>query len=201
MSQDDAFRCRDESDDRIPADNAGTTVAPRDKRPTGSREPEARDVFFDLPEGHLHESRLLGRIAAATRRHDPIAVVFVDLGGLPAGIGLDAGKLSDTLHMIAATRIAACLDPSDLLCPLEAGGFALLLADVRDSNRVVELACRIRHRIAEVLELGDRRFRLEVQFSRSFRPLDVAHFERVARRHDEARIHARLASLPRMGLH
>jgi GGDEF domain-containing protein len=164
----------------------------------GAPEDPARieELFLELPARHLNAARLWHRIAAARERHEPLAVLFIDLRDATPSHRPGEAMICDTLRMIAATRIRTCLGPADLLSLFEDGGFVLLLADVRDPARIAQRLAAIRARVRETIELAGRRFELEAELSRSFRPLDVAHFERLAQRHATARVDAaRHASL------
>jgi diguanylate cyclase (GGDEF)-like protein len=106
------------------------------------------DSLTKLPNRALFSDRLQHALDRMTRRHESIAVLFLDLDEFKPindTFGHDAG---DRLLLAVGRRLQSCLRPEDTVARLGGDEFTVLLEDITD----VRYAIRVAERIAEALK-------------------------------------------------
>jgi diguanylate cyclase (GGDEF)-like protein len=96
------------------------------------------DPLTGLPNRALFVDRLEHALARATRRKEPVAVIFLDLDNFKAVndcFGHDAG---DRLLVATAWRLRSCLRQEDTVARLGGDEFTILLDAAKDAARAAE---------------------------------------------------------------
>jgi diguanylate cyclase (GGDEF)-like protein/PAS domain S-box-containing protein len=113
------------------------------------------DALTGLPNRSLFFDRLTQHLAHARRRHEGLALLYLDLDGFKQindGFGHDAG---DMVLREAGERIAACLRSSDTVARLGGDEFAIVLPAAPSLGEAEFVAVRVIEALAAPLELDD----------------------------------------------
>ncbi len=114
------------------------------------------DVLTGLPNRALFLDRLEHALARAGRRHESVAVLYLDLDRFKLvndSLGHDAG---DEVFRQVAGRLRECVRPEDTAARLGGDEFAVLLEDIEGQSDAESLAGRILERLRPACEVGGR---------------------------------------------
>ncbi|MFN2488257.1 MAG: putative bifunctional diguanylate cyclase/phosphodiesterase [Actinomycetota bacterium] len=101
------------------------------------------DSLTKLANRELFTDRVQHALAARSRAHAPVAVLYLDLDDFKTindSLGHDAG---DSLLVSVAERLATCLRPSDTAARIGGDEFAVLLKDAAAPEVAIRIAERI----------------------------------------------------------
>lgn len=113
------------------------------------------DRMTQLPNRELFYDRLSQAISQSKRRHQPFAVLFLDLDGFKAvndNYGHEAG---DSVLKIAASRFQACIRNMDTIARIGGDEFAIILNDLNEIEDASSVAEKIIARLAEPIKLNE----------------------------------------------
>ncbi|HXZ98886.1 MAG TPA: EAL domain-containing protein [Candidatus Binatia bacterium] len=119
-------------------------VTERNRLETELREGVLRDPLTGGPNRALFVERVGHALTRMRRRSAAIAVLFIDVDHFKAvndSLGYTAG---DGLLQAVAARLATALRPGDTVARLSADEFAVLLEEVGEERRALEVAERLR---------------------------------------------------------
>jgi diguanylate cyclase (GGDEF)-like protein/PAS domain S-box-containing protein len=114
------------------------------------------DELSGLPNRRLFLDRLGVALARTDRRHDSVAVLFLDLDNLKAindSFGHEAG---DRLLVEIGRRLQGVIRPSDTVARFGGDEFAVLLEDIADVHDAIRVAERISAQLHAPMTLGGR---------------------------------------------
>ena len=150
----------------------------------------ARLAYFDTLTGLANRSRLrdeLDRLLAFARRHrQSFAVVFMDLDrfkDINDGLGHEAG---DDLLKTVAERLAECLRETDCVARMGGDEFVILLDDIRDGARIVQILEKMRLSISEPIIIAGRELNVTASMGISTFPNDGEDAQTLLRHADSA---------------
>jgi diguanylate cyclase (GGDEF)-like protein len=106
------------------------------------------DSLTKLPNRALFTDRLQHALDRMTRRHESIAVLFLDLDEFKPVNDTFGHDTGDRLLIEVGKRLQSCLRPEDTIARLGGDEFTVLLEDITD----VRYAIRVAERIAEALK-------------------------------------------------
>ena len=114
------------------------------------------DELTGLPNRSLLLDRLNQALARAKRQRKPLALLLLDLDGFKAindRLGHDAG---DKLLQCVAERLRSCVRGGDTACRYGGDEFVLLLPEVDDENRALDVARKVHVHLAEPYVVDDQ---------------------------------------------
>jgi diguanylate cyclase (GGDEF)-like protein len=107
------------------------------------------DHLTKLPNRTLFDDRVEHALARADRRHEAVAVLFVDVDNfkaINARLGHEGG---DGLLVALSRRLQECLRPEDTIARLGGDEFSVLVEDVGGDDTVGMIADRVAKRLQE----------------------------------------------------
>ncbi len=117
------------------------------------------DAFHDpltgLPNRALFMDRLQHVITASQRRHggSNYAVFFLDMDRFKIINDSHGHTIGDQLLIVVGRKLSDCIRPGDTIARLGGDEFALLLQNISDSSYTVNVAERIREKLADPLDI------------------------------------------------
>lgn len=113
------------------------------------------DSLTGLPNRALFMERL-GHILESTKRHKDylFAVLFIDLDRFKIINDSLGHAFGDELLIGIASRLKACLRPTDTIARLGGDEFTILLEDIKDITDAVHIADRIQAKLRKHFNLG-----------------------------------------------
>jgi diguanylate cyclase (GGDEF)-like protein/PAS domain S-box-containing protein/hemerythrin-like metal-binding protein len=107
------------------------------------------DKLTALPNRELFYDRLSHAISQARRRHDKLALFFLDLDGFKA-VNDDYGhEAGDTVLKAVAMRLQACVRGADTIARLGGDEFTVILSEVEKPDDVNNIAEKILQKLSE----------------------------------------------------
>ncbi|MGG6297526.1 putative bifunctional diguanylate cyclase/phosphodiesterase [Leptolyngbya sp. AN02str] len=142
-------------------DGKATRLAGSQTDITGRKQVEEQllhDAFHDALTGLPNRSLLMDRLQHAvemTRRNESFlyAVMFLDIDRFKVINDSLGHMVGDRLLITVAKRLATCLRPGDTVARLGGDEFVILLENLRDIHSATLIAERIRHDLAEPINL------------------------------------------------
>ena len=113
------------------------------------------DRMTQLPNRELFYDRLSQAISQSKRKHQPFAVLFLDLDGFKAvndNYGHEAG---DNVLKIAASRFQACIRDMDTIARIGGDEFAIILNDLNEIDDASCVAEKIIIKSSESIKLNE----------------------------------------------
>ncbi len=117
----------------------------------------SHDRLTKLPNRDLFYDRLSQAILRANRRHEKLALLFMDLDGFKAVNDCYGHKAGDSLLVSTARRLEQCVRQVDTVARLGGDEFAVILSDIRGQGDAARLASLIIDRLAEDVRVGQGR--------------------------------------------
>ncbi len=117
------------------------------------------DAFHDpltgLPNRALFMDRLQHVITASQRRHggSNYAVFFLDMDRFKIINDSHGHTIGDQLLIVVGRKLSDCIRPGDTIARLGGDEFALLLQNINDTAYTVNVAERIREKLADPLDI------------------------------------------------
>jgi diguanylate cyclase (GGDEF)-like protein/PAS domain S-box-containing protein len=131
------------------------------------------DSLTGLPNRVAFSELLNLAIASAQRRHDGLAVLFIDVDRFKLvndTLGHEAG---DDLLKAMSRHLKNCLRSSDVVARLGGDEFVVLLAEVNDSDEVTTVARKILSAVAKPISVFGQEIRVTASVGVSMFPLDA----------------------------
>jgi len=101
------------------------------------------DSLTDLPNRRLFMDRLGQALRRTRRRHNRVAVLFMDLDGFKVVNDSLGHEVGDLLLTVVAQRLGRCLRPEDTLARFGGDEFTVLIEALDDPAQAVQVAERI----------------------------------------------------------
>ena len=115
-----------------------------------------RDALTGLPNRALFMDRLSHGLTRARRRHEHVAVLFLDLDRFKVINDTLGHTVGDQLLVEVSNRLGSALRPGDTVARLGGDEFVLLLEDVADAETAELVALRIEAELAKSLSFEGR---------------------------------------------
>jgi diguanylate cyclase (GGDEF)-like protein len=115
-----------------------------------------RDALTGLPNRALFMDRLSHGLTRARRRHEHVAVLFLDLDRFKVINDTLGHTVGDQLLVEVSNRLGSSLRPGDTVARLGGDEFGLLLEDVADAETAELVALRIEAELAKPLSFEGR---------------------------------------------
>jgi diguanylate cyclase (GGDEF)-like protein len=115
-----------------------------------------RDSLTGLPNRALFMDRLTHGLTRARRRHEHLAVLFLDLDRFKVINDTLGHAVGDQLLVEVSNRLGGSLRPGDTVARLGGDEFGLLLEDVADAETAESVALRIEAELAKPLQFEGR---------------------------------------------
>jgi diguanylate cyclase (GGDEF)-like protein len=115
-----------------------------------------RDALTGLPNRALFMDRLTHGLTRARRRHEHVAVLFLDLDRFKVINDTLGHTVGDQLLVEVSNRLGSSLRPGDTVARLGGDEFGLLLEDVADAETAELVALRIEAELAKPLSFEGR---------------------------------------------
>jgi diguanylate cyclase (GGDEF)-like protein len=115
-----------------------------------------RDALTGLPNRALFMDRLSHGLTRARRRHEHVAVLFLDLDRFKVINDTLGHTVGDQLLVEVSNRLGSSLRPGDTVARLGGDEFGLLLEDVADAETAELVALRIEAELARPLSFEGR---------------------------------------------
>src|SRR3990172_9139464 len=116
-----------------------------------------RDSLTGLPNRALFMDRLSHGLTRARRRHEHLAVLFLDLDRFKVINDTLGHAVGDQLLVEVSNRLGGSLRPGDTVARLGGDEFGLLLEDVADAETADRVALRIEEELAKPLLFKGRK--------------------------------------------
>ncbi|HEX6774815.1 MAG TPA: EAL domain-containing protein [Methylomirabilota bacterium] len=115
-----------------------------------------RDALTGLPNRALFMDRLSHGLTRARRRHEHVAVLFLDLDRFKVINDTLGHTVGDQLLVEVSNRLGSSVRPGDTVARLGGDEFGLLLEDVADAETAELVALRIEAELAKPLSFEGR---------------------------------------------
>jgi diguanylate cyclase (GGDEF)-like protein/PAS domain S-box-containing protein len=130
------------------------------------------DALTGLPNRMLFMDRLTVAVAAARRRHEPLAVMFLDLDDLKVVNDTLGHAAGDQLLQLVADRLIACLRQEDTVGRIGGDEFTLLLPDIASQDDAVVVAEKVIQSIQQPFAIGEDEVRVTTSIGVAMYPAD-----------------------------
>ncbi len=115
------------------------------------------DPLTGLPNRTLLAEHLQAALARATRRQEPVVLLYLDLDDFKVVNDSLGHRAGDQLLLAVARRLRECLRPGDTTARLGGDEFTVLLADLTSTHEAIEVAERLRERLRAPFALDGHR--------------------------------------------
>ncbi|WP_053057889.1 sensor domain-containing protein [Rubrobacter aplysinae] len=122
------------------------------------------DSLTELPNRSLFMDRLDNALARASRREEPVSVLFMDLDDFKKINDSSGHEAGDRLLRAVAGRLSECLRPGDTICRLGGDEFVLMLENTGETESAA-LSERIIGALQGPLDLGEDAGRASITVS------------------------------------
>jgi diguanylate cyclase (GGDEF)-like protein len=130
------------------------------------------DFLTGLPNRMLLNDRIGQAIAAAQRRKNNVAVLFLDLDGFKKVNDSLGHPIGDKLLQAVANRLVACVRGSDTVCRQGGDEFVVLLAEVQRPEDAGIIAQKMLEAVAEIHSIDEHELRITTSIGVSIYPQD-----------------------------
>jgi diguanylate cyclase (GGDEF)-like protein len=151
------------------------------------------DALTGLPNRTLFADRLSQALARSNRHGGLVAVMFVDLDGFKAVNDRFGHSGGDALLASVATRLRACMRPTDTPARLAGDEFTVVLTDVRARGDIEIVARRLVSAISEPHELASGTARVSASIGICVAPDDGGDLATLLQNADHAMYAAKAA--------
>ena len=150
-----------------------------------------RDSLTGLPNRALFMDRLAHGLMRARRRHEHLAVLFLDLDRFKVVNDTLGHAVGDQLLVEVSHRLSGSLRPGDTAARLGGDEFGLLLEDVADAETADAVALRIEAELAKPLLFDGREVFITASIGISLSSARIGSPEEMLRDADHAMYHAK----------
>ncbi|MDO8478900.1 MAG: EAL domain-containing protein [Candidatus Rokubacteria bacterium] len=150
-----------------------------------------RDSLTGLPNRALFMDRLTHGLTRARRRHEHLAVLFLDLDRFKVVNDTLGHAVGDQLLVEVSNRLSASLRPGDTVARLGGDEFGLLLEDVADAETADAVALRIEAELAKPLLFEGREVFITASIGIALSSARIGLPEEMLRDADLAMYHAK----------
>ncbi len=152
------------------------------------------DVLTGLPNRTLLADRLRQGMTQAQRRHQQLAVAFLDLDGFKAINDAHGHHVGDQLLMTVARRIKQALREGDTLSRIGGDEFVAVMVDLDTTTTCVPLLSRLLEMTAQPIQIGKLEMVVTASLGiTSYPQTDDMDAEQLLRQADQAMYQAKLA--------
>jgi diguanylate cyclase (GGDEF)-like protein len=149
------------------------------------------DILTDLPNRLLLKDRITQAIAAATRNHTKVAVLFLDLDGFKYINDSLGHAIGDELLQSITKRLLDCVRRSDTVSRQGGDEFVVLLAEVDHSEDAAITARRMLQVVAEAHSIDEHDLHVTASIGVSVYPDDGLDAETLIKNADTAMYQAK----------
>jgi len=150
-----------------------------------------RDSLTGLPNRALFMDRLSHGLTRARRRHEHLAVLFLDLDRFKVINDTLGHTIGDQLLVEVSNRLGGSLRPGDTVARLGGDEFGLLLEDVADAETAEAVALRIEAELARPLHSEGREIFITASIGIALSSARLGMPEEILRDADLAMYHAK----------
>ena len=150
-----------------------------------------RDSLTGLPNRALFMDRLSHGLMRARRRHEHLAVLFLDLDRFKVVNDTLGHAVGDHLLVEVSHRLSGSMRPGDTVARLGGDEFGLLLEDVADVETADAVALRIEEELAKPLLFDGREVFITASIGISLSSARIGSPEDMLRDADHAMYHAK----------
>jgi len=150
-----------------------------------------RDSLTGLPNRALFMDRLSHGLTRARRRHEHLAVLFLDLDRFKVINDTLGHAVGDQLLVEVSNRLGASLRPGDTVARLGGDEFGLLLEDVADAETAEAVALRIEAELSQPLQFEGREIFITASIGIALSSARLGLPEEILRDADLAMYHAK----------
>lgn len=170
----------------VQADLTGTRAAERE-----ANRRALHDSLTLLPNAELFRSKVDAALARASKRQQPIALVFLDLDGFKTINDIHGHATGDAVLRIVSVRLAGGIRGEDLVSRIGGDEFACLLAGLSNREHLSRLVCKIFDTVASPLKIGQLELSVRPSIGVVMFPADGATSEALMRNADAAMYRAK----------
>src|SRR6266853_286958 len=150
-----------------------------------------RDSLTGVPNRALFMDRLSHGLTRARRRHEHVAVLFLDLDRFKVINDTLGHAVGDQLLVEVSNRLGSSLRPGDTVARLGGDEFGLLLEDVADGETAEAVALRIEAELAKPLHFEGREIFITASIGIALSSARLGMPEEILRDADLAMYHAK----------
>jgi diguanylate cyclase (GGDEF)-like protein len=150
-----------------------------------------RDSLTGLPNRALFMDRLSHGLTRARRRHEHLAVLFLDLDRFKVVNDTLGHAVGDQLLVEVSNRLGGSLRPGDTVARLGGDEFGLLLEDVAAAETAEAVALRIEAELAKPLHFEGREIFITASIGIALSSARLGMPEEILRDADHAMYHAK----------
>ncbi len=149
------------------------------------------DSLTGLPNRNLLNDRLAVALAHASRNHQKVAILFIDLDHFKTindSLGHEAG---DQLLQQVAQRIKGILRRQDTVARMGGDEFIVMIPEIQETNHTAKLAQKILDSLAPVFKIGDNELYIGCSIGISIFPDDGMEIKSLLKNSDLAMYRAK----------
>ena len=150
-----------------------------------------RDSLTALPNRALFMDRLSHGLTRAKRRHEHLAVLFLDLDRFKVINDTLGHAVGDQVLVEVSSRLSGAVRPGDTVARLGGDEFGLLLEDVADAETAETVALRIEAELAKALQFEGREVFITASIGIALSSAHLGMPEEILRDADLAMYHAK----------
>jgi diguanylate cyclase (GGDEF)-like protein len=150
-----------------------------------------RDSLTALPNRALFMDRLSHGLTRAKRRHEHLAVLFLDLDRFKVINDTLGHAVGDQMLVEVSNRLSGAVRPGDTVARLGGDEFGLLLEDVADAETAEAVALRIEAELAKTLQFEGREVFITASIGIALSSARLGMPEEILRDADLAMYHAK----------
>ena len=151
------------------------------------------DALTQLPNRVLLEDRMRIALIQSQRRHQSLAVVYLDLDGFKSVNDAHGHLVGDRLLIAVAQRIKSALREGDTLARMGGDEFVAVLVDLERSDDCRPVLDRMLKAAAEPVRVGDTVLQVSASLGVTIYPDDPSNAEQLIRHADQAMYRAKQA--------
>lgn len=158
------------------------------------------DVLTNLPNRLLLAFRLQHAMAQSTRRHQSLAVAYLDLDGFKAVNDMFGHNMGDELLVLVAQRMKSALREGDTLARIGGDEFIAILADLDQPQDCEPVLQRLLQAASAPILIDESRLSVSASIGVTLYPGDGADADQLIRHADQAMYQAKQAGKNRYHL-
>jgi diguanylate cyclase (GGDEF)-like protein/PAS domain S-box-containing protein len=152
------------------------------------------DLLTNLPNRALLADRLQQAMAQAKRRHQNVAVAYLDLDGFKSVNDQHGRDVGDRLLTSLAFNMKCALREGDSLARIGGDEFAAVILDLDDTESSLPILDQLREAAAEHVQIGDQGLRVSASIGVTYYPQSgEVDADMLVRQADQAMYQAKLA--------